>query len=837
MTITRRSGAALLGRIPPRRIGARLYGLAALALVTVMVLAAAAITFVTLAGETARDIRNRVEVELGRVNEIDLLLERHRRIIESAPVELDLDRLLDLRRKHDDLMHALGEHIPNDGSAFAANLKARLPVLAAEGSAALHLAENYAQTAAIDQVEVYAAVARALQREVEAHKSVQLAEVDGDVTRIVASGRQLTGWVIAGTVAALVLIGPFSLMVTREIVRRLRAMTATMLRLAANDTGVHVSGTRYPDELGDMARALGVFKANAVALLAYQRDIEALNQRFEFALEHMSRGLSMFDAERRLIVCNSRYRALYGVPGALARPGTPFEDIMAHRISTGTGRAGETLEARLPWPFDDDRGEQSLALIQLTHNLIDGRIVEIAFQPLNDGGWVALHEDVTAARLQEARIERLAHIDTVTGTANRHAFQEALDEALVAMRQGAGFGVHWLDLDRFKDVNDTFGHPVGDALLRLVAARIQGAVRSCDFVARLGGDEFAVIQRGVADADDAETLAARLIPTLSAPYEIDGHRVDIGASVGVVIAPRHGETAEDLIRHADIALYQAKALGRGRHVVFDAGLEQELKLRRDLAADLGEAISTDAFMMHYQPILDLKRGGVGVCEALLRWAHPTLGQVSPAVIIKVAEETGAIIPLGAWALRRACRDALGWPGDIKVAVNLSAVQFAHGDLVAMVAGVLEETGLDPRRLELEITETVLLSDDAATIGTLHTLRAMGISIALDDFGTGYSSLSYLRRFPFDKIKIDQTFIRDLPSRTECVAIVRAVADLAKTLGMITVAEGVETADHLQRVAAAGCDQVQGYLISRPVPIESLPAAIALAGENTFSAAA
>ena len=606
-------------------------------------------------------------------------------------------------------------------------------------------------------------------------------------------------------------------------------MTATMRALADNDTTVHVSGTGYPDELGDMARAMGVFKANAIELLASQREIGTLNRRFKFALDNMSRGLSMFDSDHRLIMCNGRYRDLYRLPQALVEPGTPFEDILAFRVFVGTGRKGETVDGeRLPWPFDDASACDKLDVMALRHELADGRILQIAYQPLDGGGWVALHEDATLELRQEARIEKLAHFDSVTQVANRYSFTERLEQAFASLPAAQGFAVHWIDLDRFKEVNDTFGHPTGDALLAQVAARLCHAVRTQDFVARLGGDEFAVLQLNVMVAGETDPLAQRLVAVLSEPYVIGGQRIEIGASVGVVVAPLQGETAEALIRNADIALYQAKALGRGRHVNFELSLVEALLARRGLEADLLEALRTGAFDLHYQPILDLTSGSVLVCEALMRWTHPTRGAVSPAVFIKLAEEIGCIVELGALALQIAARDAVSWPAGIKVAVNLSAVQFADPGFLQSVTQTLHETGLPPERLELEITETVLMADDTATLSILEHLRGLGISIALDDFGTGFSSLNYLRRFPFDKIKIDQSFIKDLPNRAECVAIVRAVAELAKTLGMATVAEGVETHDHLQRVVQAGCGAVQGYLISRPVPRLALLSAIASA---------
>jgi diguanylate cyclase (GGDEF)-like protein len=700
----------------------------------------------------------------------------------------------------------------------------------------LMLAANYAQAEAIEQVVTYSTLADDLHQQLVLYKSAQIADVHADVNRIVASGGVLARWVTLGAIMALVLIGPFSLLITTQIVRRLKRMTATMDRLAANDTNVHVSGAGYRDELGEMARAMGVFKSNAIALQAYQSELEALNLRFEFALENMSRGLSMFDANERLIVCNQHYRDMYGLSDQTVQPGITFADILDERVAVGTGRVGEVIGGpHLPWPMDEP-DYLSGEVVTLVHALTDGRTIQVVFQPLKDGGWVALHEDITEERRQDARIERLAHVDAVTGIANRYAFHRALD---VALRDGPALtsvAIHLIDLDRFKAVNDTFGHPVGDQLLQQVADRLVQAVRREDCVARLGGDEFAIIQHNFRHAHEADALAERLIKVVSAPYELAGGQVEIGASIGVVIGGSHGTTADDLLRNADIALYRSKTDGRGRHVMFHADIEQELKARRKLEADLLLAISNDAFQLHYQPIIDLHSGDVVVCEALLRWNHADLGPISPAVFIPLAESSGAISQLGAWVLERACQDAVLWPSHIKVAVNLSAMQFQSGQLFETIGAILAHSGLPANRLELEITESVLLRDDATTLDLLHRLRALGLSIALDDFGTGYASLSYLRSFPFDKIKIDQSFIRDLPSQSECVAIVRAVTDLATTLGMKTVAEGVETQDHLARVQAAGCDQAQGYLLSRPVPSAGLATALAAASRPLQAAA-
>jgi predicted signal transduction protein with EAL and GGDEF domain len=369
------------------------------------------------------------------------------------------------------------------------------------------------------------------------------------------------------------------------------------------------------------------------------------------------------------------------------------------------------------------------------------------------------------------------------------------------------------------------GHPVGDGLLRAVAKRLACSVRSGDTVARLGGDEFAIIQVDLSSPDQAALLADRIIVAMREPYDIDGHRVITATSIGIAIAPRDATSSETLLRNADIALYLAKAEGRGIYRLFEPAMEAQVQARRELELDLRNALLADEFDLYYQPVLDLQSGKVAGFEALIRWNHPVRGQISPADFIPVAEETGLIVPIGDWVLRNACLDAAGWPADIEIAVNLSSVQFKGGQLLDSVRQALAISNLDPTRLELEITESVLLQNSEDTLALLHRFRALGIRIALDDFGTGYSSLSYLRRFPFDKIKIDRYFVRDICASTGSAVIVGAIVGIARALGMTTVAEGVETADQLAKVRGQGCAMVQGYLFSRPRPAGDVPALI------------
>ena len=413
---------------------------------------------------------------------------------------------------------------------------------------------------------------------------------------------------------------------------------------------------------------------------------------------------------------------------------------------------------------------------------------------------------------------RLALHDALTGLPNRSFLAAHMAKALAqAHEQDAMAAVLCLDLDRFKQVNDTLGHPVGDALLSAVADRLRGCIRECDTVVRLGGDEFAIVQVSLARVEEAGILAQRVIDALSEPYDLEGHQVMISTSVGIALAPIDTSDAGELLKMADIALYRAKADGRGLFRVFERGMDTRLQARRELELDLRRAENLKQFELHYQPLIDVVSGKVCGLEALIRWRHPERGMVGPDEFIPLAEETGLISSIGAWVLYQACADAMSWPAHVKIAVNVSAAQFKGSSLVAAVVDAIEDSGISPERLELEITETALLADASATLAILHDLRAKGVRIAMDDFGTGYSSLGYLRSFPFDKIKIDRSFVREIETSTDCKAIVRAVTGLGLNLGISTTVEGVETAAQLEYIRSEGCDQAQGYLFSRPVP--------------------
>ncbi len=436
-----------------------------------------------------------------------------------------------------------------------------------------------------------------------------------------------------------------------------------------------------------------------------------------------------------------------------------------------------------------------------------------------------------------AQIARLAHYDPLTDLPNRVLFQKHLSEALARRaRKGDQLAVHFIDLDRFKTVNDTLGHPLGDALLREAAERLRGCVREGDTVARLGGDEFAVVQTGLEGMGGATRLAGRIVEAMAAPFDLQGHQVVIGASVGVSAAPSDGEDADELLKKADMALYRAKADGRGAFHFFERAMDEQLQARRALELDLRRALAAGEFELFYQPLYHLGDERVTGCEALLRWRHPERGMVSPADFIPLAEEIGLIVQLGEWVLRAACAEAARWPDHVRLAVNLSPAQFRDRGLVRTVVSGLAASGLPAQRLELEITESVLLQDSHANMTMLHDLKALGVRISMDDFGTGYSSLSYLRSFPFDKIKIDQTFVRDILEDSDAMAIIKAVLDLGASMGIVTTAEGVETLEQLNALRGQGCAEIQGYFISRPAPAAEIARLLGVEQRETAPAA-
>jgi diguanylate cyclase (GGDEF)-like protein/PAS domain S-box-containing protein len=550
------------------------------------------------------------------------------------------------------------------------------------------------------------------------------------------------------------------------------------------------------------------------ALDAAQRELRDSVSKFEDALRNLPQGLSMFDGQDRLIAFNRQWLDAYQLSPDNIRIGMNFRQVFANQ------QAVRDLDAYLADLKD------RLATSEQTSNTVqfpDGRVIYISYGRRESGGWVATHEDITERKASEGRIERLAHYDSLTGLANRNLFKGSLDEALDKyLLHKAPFAVLLMDLDKFKSVNDALGHQCGDALLKQVAARIKAQVRTVDTAARIGGDEFALIVVPGLSAlqDDAATLAARLVQAIAEPYEIDGHPVVIGCSIGVAVVPEHGTRSDEILRNADLALYKSKNAGRNCYNLYSPELKAEADQRDILEIELREAIWREEIEVFYQPVFELSTGRATSVEALARWRHKTRGLIPPAEFIPVAEESGLIGELGNLVLAAACRHAVMLPDDIKVAVNLSALQFASGDLVDSVMVALADSGLAETRLELEITESVFLADSQENLKTLERLKRLGVSIALDDFGVGYSSLSYLTAFPFDKVKIDKSFI-DRIGRSETVAVLGSIVQLAKTLNLSIVAEGVETCEQVEKIRSLGITLGQGYFFSKPVPFSEL----------------
>ncbi len=545
--------------------------------------------------------------------------------------------------------------------------------------------------------------------------------------------------------------------------------------------------------------------ADAQAREAIQTQVAVQYKRFNNAMDNIVQGLAMYDRNNSLIACNKRYAEIYGLPVELTGPGVTRAQILAYRGDRGFGKV-------VSEPCKEPDGS-----VLIISELSDGRIIAQRKKRLVDGGWVSTHEDITVRHQAEEKVKEMARSDALTGLSNRVEFKQRLEQCLAeARRRTSKYAVLYLDLDHFKAVNDALGHPLGDKLLREVAARIKAVIRESDTIARLGADEFAIVQRVLYVPRDAVRLAERLIASVSKSYTIDGNDIEIGASIGISLAPDDSVDCDELIRNADMALYHAKA-NRGSFSFFKPSMDEQVRSRRKMENDLRIALAEQQFELYFQPVVSVSDRRVNSFEALLRWKHPERGSVPPSEFIPLAEENGLIVPIGEWVLQMACREAAKWPSHIKVAVNVSAVQLRSPGILQSVSEAIDAAGIEGSRLIVEVTESVMITDADQAISTLHSIRDIGSAISMDDFGTGYSSLSYLRRFPFDKIKIDQSFVSELGQRDDSAAIVRAATGLAKALGMEAVAEGVETEEQLALVAAEGCAEAQGYLISSPMP--------------------
>ncbi len=573
-------------------------------------------------------------------------------------------------------------------------------------------------------------------------------------------------------------------------------------------------------------------RALAEAELNRQRDLSEQNVRFAAALEHMAHGLCMFDGDQRLMVCNKRYTEMYGLTPDQTRAGASLRSILEARAAAGQTPAD--IKGYIERRLEEVSGEQSY---YVENDLRDGRTIAISHQAMQNEGWVAIHQDITECRRAEAQITFMATHDALTGLANRALFRDKILEAGARHRRGGEtFTILMLDLDHFKVVNDSVGHSAGDLLLQEMAQRLRSSLCETDILARLGGDEFAILQGGeAAQGEGAIKLATRILEVVAQPFELEESKLNVGVSVGIAVAPQDGIVPDDLLRKADLALYRAKSRGRHGFTFFDPAMMAEADARHQLANELRDAFARQEFELRYQPVIDVAmRAPVGA-EALVRWRHPHKGLIPPDRFIPLAEDTGLILDLGTWILRQACADAAAWPEHFRLAVNLSPVQFRRGDLYDVVVNALADSGLTSERLELEITESVLIDRDTNCHILLQQLRDLGISIALDDFGTGFSSLGYITSFPVDKVKIDKSFTQGVVERPECAAVIASVITLARGLDIATTAEGVETEAQLQLLRAAGVTLAQGYLFSRPVPASELGFAVSPASKQASAA--
>lgn len=559
--------------------------------------------------------------------------------------------------------------------------------------------------------------------------------------------------------------------------------------------------------------------------------LAADRRQLAIAINNIPQGLVLYDASARIIICNQPYIEMFGLSPEVVKPGCTMQRLIAHRKETGS--------------FDGDVDAfcnaiiHKVALGKATRQLTEapgGRAIEIINRPLKAGGWVATIEDITERTRADEKIAHLAHYDALTDLPNRVLFRERLEQATKAVRPGEQLAVLYIDIDEFKSVNDALGHPVGDELLMGVADRLRGCLKESDVAARLGGDEFAVIQTAIKSQSETTELVDKIHSAIRHPFECAGNLITTDASIGIALAAADGLDLDQLLRNADLALYGAKGDGRRTYRFFEVGMDARAKARRSLELELRQAISDGSLEAWYQPVVNLENNRISSCEALLRWRHPERGMISPAEFIPIAEETGLINQLGLWVLNTACAEAVNWPDEVRVAVNVSPIQFRSQTLALNVAAALAASGLSAGRLELEITEAVLIRDDEAALEILHQLRKLGVRIALDDFGTGYSSLSYLQRFPFDKIKIDRSFIRDMSGAGASSSIVQAVVNIAAASDMTTTAEGVETEQQRNWLVILGCTEMQGFLFSPAIPAVEIRRLLLLHRGKAVSAA-
>ena len=816
-------------------IAARLYvliGVSTLALAMVVAAAVSGSGRMVSAGERLHE-RGVSGVE--EASRLALLFERQVGLVSRAPAEIELTHQQSYRSAFDSLSTEidatrarLEQLVPIEARDDVRGLAVFFAEFRRDAGTVFSLSANFVQDKATDTLNgPFSEAKRRIDASIQDLLKTMHGQAQAEINSLRNVRRAMVRTIVGVSLVALILAVGVVVILAQSLAARLQRITTAMTVISScSSATTKIPSTEDRDEIGEMARALEVFRQNAEEIarlrIKQQQTLASLkianeqlvvqNERFDATMNNMSQALLMFDASGRLLTCNRSYYEMYGLSPDVIRPGCALRDLIEERKRSGSF-LGDTEEYIENLRTTIAMGKKSERIFELP----DGRTIEMINHPMADGGWVATHDDITERRRADAKIAYMARHDALTDLPNRIFFYEKMEQLLISARQAEPLAVLSLDLDVFKNVNDTLGHPVGDMLLREVASRIRSSVRENDVAARLGGDEFAVLQPGVGQPEEATGLATRLIEIVGAPYVLDGNLVIVGISVGIALAPADGTRPSQLMKGSDLALYRAKADGGGTYRFFEPQMDARMQARRTLELDLRKALTNSEFELYYQPIIKLKTGSVEGFEALIRWHHPQRGLVLPGEFIPLAEEIGLIVPLGEWILRQACSDAAHWPSDVTVAVNLSPAQFKSRNLVQAVTSALKKSGLLASRLALEITEFVLLQNSETVLATLRQLHDTGLKIAMDDFGTGYSSLSYLRSFPFDKIKIDQSFVRDLSTKKDSREIVRAVVALGSSLGIETTAEGVETIDQLEQLRKEGCTSVQGYLFSQPRP--------------------
>ncbi|MBG6154014.1 diguanylate cyclase (GGDEF)-like protein [Labrenzia sp. EL_159] len=661
----------------------------------------------------------------------------------------------------------------------------------------------------------------------------QLTETQNELTKIgVEEETKLLKRLFLFGLLALVAFAGVAFLLSRQITRPLTTITRVLSGIAAGDFENRVVGTERLDEVGDIARSVvslqrSVKERDALRVRVHEKNtilksqeakLREQNVLFDAALNNMSHGLCMFDAKGKLIVSNQRYNELFELDQDAVKPGMTAAEIAAV-LKVDVVETDVPVGVEMKFPLMRSKaGPQSTEMVRIE----SGRIVLTTRQPLCDGGWVAISEDITERQEARDRLAFLARHDMLTQLPNRIEFRDQLEALLKRQKsQGGEFAILCLDLDEFKTVNDSLGHPIGDELLRQVADRLKDLISERELVVRLGGDEFAILSDLPADLYAVDELAQSVIWELSKPFKIADHEIVIGVSIGISVSKGNDVVGDELFKQADLALYQAKEDGRNTHRFFETDMGTAVSERRELITDLRHAIANSELELYFQPQYSLETNAVTGFEALVRWNHPKRGMVPPMEFIPLAEDTGLIVPLGEWVLNEACRRAASWPDHLRIAVNLSPRQLRGHGFGPVLIGALARSELRADRLELEVTESVLLIESDDILDALHQAKALGVKVSMDDFGTGYSSLSYLRRFPFDKIKIDQSFVRSMAYSDESVSIVKAVIDLAKNLDMTTTAEGVETELLLEMLKDIGCTDAQGYFLGHPMPVSQM----------------